>query len=115
MTERSAPSIAALAPDLLDEAAVSAVCLALTRIGCPIVPRTGDVDRASVTALPRWLAKVHTLAPGLAPDLACLPVPLLPPAKAAVQKARAAIDRAGEPRPALEFSLAWLDREAPEA
>ena len=59
------------------------------------------------------LAKIHALRPG-ADRLPFLPVPIGNPAKRAVAELRAGLDRASEPRPALEYVLAWLDANAPE-
>ncbi len=60
------------------------------------------------------LAKIHRLRPG-GETLAFLPVPLTQPAKVEIGRFRAVLDKAGEPRPALEYILAWLDRNTPEA
>jgi aminoglycoside phosphotransferase (APT) family kinase protein len=48
-------------------------------------------------------------------DLARLPVPLQSPAKATVAQLRRLIDTVGEPRPALEHVLVWLDANAPDS
>lgn len=96
-----------------DGATSNAVGRALGRLGqSPPPPRDGDP--ATVTAFGRWLAALHTLTPDSAPDLACLPVPLSSPARAAIAHARREVDRVGIPRPALEYCLVWLDAEAPE-
>jgi aminoglycoside phosphotransferase (APT) family kinase protein len=60
------------------------------------------------------LARIHAIRP---PNdaLACLPVPMNPPARAEVARLRGALTKAGEPRPALEYVLAWLDEHAPPA
>ncbi len=60
------------------------------------------------------LARIHTITPPR-PELAALPLPLLTPARAEVARLRAALTRAGEPRPALEYILYWLDQHAPPA
>jgi aminoglycoside phosphotransferase (APT) family kinase protein len=58
------------------------------------------------------LATLHRVHPPR-DDLAFLPIPLLPPARAEVTKLRAALDGATEARPALEYVLVWLDAHAP--
>ena len=60
------------------------------------------------------LARIHSIMPPHA-GLACLPVPMQPPARAEVARLRGALGKAGEPRPALEYILAWLDERAPPA
>ncbi len=60
------------------------------------------------------LARIHSIRPPHE-GLACLPVPIKPPARAEVARLRAAITKAAEPRPALEYILAWLDEYAPPA
>lgn len=60
------------------------------------------------------LARIHSIRPPHA-GLACLPVPMQSPARAEVARLRHAITKAGEPRPALEYILAWLDDRAPPA
>ncbi len=64
--------------------------------------------------LARELARIHAIRP---PNdaLACLPVPMKPPARAEIARLRGALTKAGEPRPALEYVLAWLDEHAPPA
>lgn len=64
--------------------------------------------------LARQLVKIHAITPQNA-ALASLPLPLLPPARAEVARLRGALDKAAEPRPALEYVLAWLDANAPPA
>jgi aminoglycoside phosphotransferase (APT) family kinase protein len=64
--------------------------------------------------LARQLAAIHAIRPN-GDGLACLPIPALPPARMEVQRLRGLLDRATEPRPALEYVLAWLDRNAPPA
>lgn len=65
-------------------------------------------------ALALELARVHAIRP---PNeaLSCLPLPMNAPARAEVARLRSAITKAGEPRPALEYILAWLDAHAPPA
>jgi len=58
------------------------------------------------------LARIHGIAPPCH-GLAALPLPLLTPARAEVARLRAALTKAGEPRPALEYILYWLDQHAP--
>lgn len=77
----------------------------------PALPEHGP---ALARALAAELARIHTIAPPN-PDLAALPLPLLPPARAEVARLRAALTKAGEPRPALEYILSWLDQHAPPA
>lgn len=61
----------------------------------------------------REMALIHAIVPadGVLPFL---PVPLVNPSRRAVAQMRAGLDGASEPRPALEYILAWLDRNAPE-
>ncbi|HUS95564.1 MAG TPA: phosphotransferase family protein, partial [Hyphomicrobiaceae bacterium] len=58
------------------------------------------------------LAKIHAIRPGRG-VLDSLPVPAASPAKIEVGKFRQVISTAAEGRPALEYILAWLDRNAP--
>lgn len=59
------------------------------------------------------LARIHAIRP--ARDvLPFLPVPIGNPSRHAVADMRKALDGASEPRPALEYILGWLDRNAPE-
>ncbi len=60
------------------------------------------------------LARIHTIDPTGA-KLAALPIPVGPPARVEVGRFRAALDGATEARPALEYVLTWLDRNAPAA
>ena len=59
------------------------------------------------------LARIHSIRPtnGVLPFL---PVPIANPSRRVVAELRAGLDKASEPRPALEYILAWLDRNAPE-
>jgi len=59
------------------------------------------------------MAKLHAVVPkdGVLPFL---PRPLGNPARRIVGECRAVLDKASAPRPALEYVLAWLDRNAPE-
>jgi aminoglycoside phosphotransferase (APT) family kinase protein len=58
------------------------------------------------------LARIHAIRVPRA-DLAQLPIPLVPPARAEVAKLRKTLDGASEPRPALEYIARWLDAHAP--
>ena len=58
------------------------------------------------------LARIQTLEPGTA-GLEWLPTPEPSPALAAVAEYRAALDAHPKPRPAMEWGLRWLEREAP--
>lgn len=71
----------------------------------------GDRD-ALAARLGRELAKLHRIAPPRA-DLAFLPVPQPTPALAAIAAYRAWLDTYRDPRPALEWGLAWLAERAP--
>ncbi len=64
--------------------------------------------------LGRELARLHTVRP---PDsrLDFLPVPAIAPAQWRVQAYRDALDRIPEPHPVLEWSLNWLQDNAPES
>lgn len=60
------------------------------------------------------LAKIHAIA--MRPPLAdVLPALTALPAQDEVAKLRSVLTTAGEPRPALEYVLTWLDRNAPPA
>ena len=63
--------------------------------------------------LGRQLARIHAIVPrdGVLPFL---PRPIGNPARRVVAQQRAVLDGASAPRPALEYVLAWLDRNAPE-
>jgi aminoglycoside phosphotransferase (APT) family kinase protein len=70
-------------------------------------------DRAElVTRLGRELARIHTIAPPR-PDLEFLALPKEPPALAAIRGYRGWLDGYRMPRPALEWGLRWLERQAP--
>ena len=77
----------------------------------PDLPRFGD---SLARELAGQLAAIHAVQPPH-PELAGLPIPLQAPAKAEVARLRAALGGASEPRPALEYVLAWLDAHAPPA
>ncbi|MEZ5774013.1 MAG: phosphotransferase family protein [Hyphomicrobiaceae bacterium] len=76
----------------------------------PRLPEFGDDLARSLGA---ELARLHAIRPPVA-DLAFLALPSRPPARAAVAAMRADLDRCSEPRPALEYVLGWLDRNAPD-
>jgi aminoglycoside phosphotransferase (APT) family kinase protein len=77
----------------------------------PALPRFGE---ELARALATELAKIHAIRPPNA-DLTSLPVPMRAPARAEVARLSAALARSPEPRPALEYILAWLDAHAPPA
>lgn len=58
------------------------------------------------------LARLHQLRPPL-PQLDTLPIPQPTPAVARIQQYRAALDAIPEPHPVLEWSLNWLQDNAP--
>ena len=59
------------------------------------------------------LARIHSVRP-TAGVLPFLPVPMMNPSRRQVAELRRGLDGASEPRPALEYVLAWLDGNAPE-
>jgi aminoglycoside phosphotransferase (APT) family kinase protein len=60
------------------------------------------------------LAKVHGITPDTHPELcAVLGDSAIRPLERLCTSARETLDRAGEPRPALEYVLDWLERNAP--
>lgn len=63
-------------------------------------------------ALGRELARIHAIVP-TGDRLSMLPIPAISPARNEVARFRAVLEGAGEPRPALEYVLAWLDTNAP--
>ena len=73
----------------------------------------GGPRPALLERLGEELARIQTIEPGRA-GLEWLPVPEPSPALAAVAEYRAALDAHPKPRPALEWGLRWLEREAPE-
>lgn len=62
--------------------------------------------------LGRTLARIHSVTPaeGVLP---AFPIPMLPAAKVEAARLRKALAEASQPRPALEYVLAWLDANAP--
>ncbi|MBS0241001.1 MAG: phosphotransferase family protein [Proteobacteria bacterium] len=76
----------------------------------PALPEFGDALAREIGA---EMARINGIVPGK-DVLSFLPVPLVNPSRLQVAQMRKALDGASEPRPALEYVLAWLDREAPE-
>lgn len=76
----------------------------------PELPAYGEALGREVGA---ELAKIHKVRPASG-VLTFLPVPIGNPARRIVAELRAGLDKASEPRPALEYVLAWLDANAPE-
>jgi aminoglycoside phosphotransferase (APT) family kinase protein len=72
--------------------------------------RLGGGHARLAEALARELARIHAVPPA---SLGFLAAPQPSPALAAVADYRAYLDRCREPRPALEWGLAWLERNAP--
>jgi aminoglycoside phosphotransferase (APT) family kinase protein len=77
-------------------------------------PRLAEYGPELARELGRQLATIHRIRTPRS-ELAMLPLPLLPPGRAEVARLRPALDRASEPRPALEYALCWLDANAPAA
>lgn len=77
-------------------------------------PELTEYGARLAAALGIELAKIHAIHPPRA-ELAFLPIPLLAPVRSEVARLRRVLDGAGEPRPALEYALAWLDANAPPA
>ncbi len=75
----------------------------------PVVEKNGA---GLAEALGAQLAKIHSIRPP-ATGLDFLQVPGISPALAQVHEMRANLDRVSEPRPALEYILSWLERNAP--
>jgi aminoglycoside phosphotransferase (APT) family kinase protein len=72
-------------------------------------------DRVALaTRLGRELARIHTIRPPR-DDLGFLPLPKQAPALEAIAGYRGWLDTYREPRPALEWGLRWLERQAPAA
>lgn len=76
----------------------------------PTLKEYGD---ALAERLGAELAKIHSIRPPR-DDLGFLPIPMLPPARSEVARLRNALGTATEPRPALEYVLAWLDAHPPK-
>lgn len=92
------------------QAFVSGVAQGRRIVRDPDLPGFGDALARSIGA---EMAKLHAIVPkdGV---LTFLPRPLGNPARRIVAECRAVLDKASTPRPALEYVLAWLDRNAPE-
>jgi aminoglycoside phosphotransferase (APT) family kinase protein len=75
----------------------------------PLVETGGD---ALAERLGAELAKIHAIRPPR-PDMSFLTLPATSPALVQVHAMRGHLDAVAEPRPALEFILAWLERNAP--
>lgn len=75
----------------------------------PVIEAYGD---ALGESLGRELAKIHSVTPP-GQDLEFLGVPETSPALVQVEQMRANLDTISEARPALEYVLAWLERNAP--
>jgi len=76
-------------------------------------PALKDFGESLAERLGAELAKIHSITPPR-DDLNFLPLPMLPPARNEGAKLRNALSSATEPRPALEYILAWLDVHAPK-
>jgi aminoglycoside phosphotransferase (APT) family kinase protein len=78
----------------------------------------GGDREALAERLGRELARIHSIRPPR-PDLAFLPLPegaaAERPALADIALYRRYLDALGQPRPALEWGLAWAERQAPRA
>lgn len=88
--------------------------------GAPVDPQ-GLLDPAAVEPRPSLestlageLAKIHAITPQCA-QLSFLPIPAQPPARVQIARLREALGKSGEPRPALEYVLSWLDARTPPA
>ncbi len=77
-------------------------------------PALAAFGEALAERLGEELAKLHSIQPPRR-DLGFLNVSDQSPAHAAVRQLRADLDKCSEPRPALEYALAWLDRRSPPA
>lgn len=108
-----------------------ALCEDAGVIGAPFVVQTFVAGDASARRLVRdlgiddWgealaaelgaqLARIHGIHP-IEKVASGLPSSTGPAGQVEVAKMRSALTHAGEPRPALEYILAWLDRNAPPA
>jgi len=76
-------------------------------------PALSEYGEALAERLGAELAKIHSITPPR-DDLGFLPIPTLPPARSEVARLREALGTATEPRPALEYVLAWLDAHSPK-
>lgn len=95
----------------LVQAFVTGIAQARRLVRDPELPRFGETLARELGA---ELARIHAVSPETAPALGILPLPMRPPARAAVEMLRKSLDGASEPRPALEHILVWLDANAPE-
>lgn len=75
-------------------------------------PALKDYGEALAERLGEELARIHRITPPLE-SLSFLPIPMMAPARNEVARLRNALNDAAEPRPALEYVLAWLDDHAP--
>lgn len=73
----------------------------------------GVAMAALVAELGKNLARIHKLSPG-SPGLEFLGTAPANPAKSSIQTYRNYLDNMGGGHPAIEFGLAWLERNAPE-
>lgn len=76
----------------------------------PAIEAKGE---ALVETLGRQLARIHAITPRRA-DLDFLKVPDVSPARTQIAFMRASLDELSETRPALEYILCWLERNAPK-
>jgi len=76
-------------------------------------PALSDFGESLAESLGAELAKIHSITPPR-DDLSFLPIPMVAPARNEVARLRNALSPATEPRPALEYVLAWLDAHAPK-
>lgn len=75
----------------------------------PLIEKHSD---ALGESLGRELAKIHSVTPP-GQDLEFLDVPDISPALVQVEQMRANLDTISEARPALEYILSWLEKNAP--
>lgn len=75
-------------------------------------PALAEYGDRLAESLGQELAKIHRITPPQ-DDLSFLPIPMQSPGRTEAARLRAALDGAAEPRPALEYILAWLDAHAP--
>jgi aminoglycoside phosphotransferase (APT) family kinase protein len=76
-------------------------------------PRIAAFGPSLAEDLGRALARIHAMTPSSV-ALPALTLPIRPAAHTEVQRLRAALDTSADARPALEYVLSWLDRNAPE-
>ncbi len=76
----------------------------------PVLDEKGE---QLVEALGRELAKIHSVRPP-GQDLEFLIEPAQSPALVQVEQMRSNLDTISEARPALEYAISWLERNAPE-